>query len=170
MRIGLVAVVPVVVVVVIVVVAIAWRVEAGDGKSVDDRVSSLEQAVSRLEKRVATVEEQLLARPAPSPARVDKRVFQAVEIQIDAFKEAIDLYRLENRTLPASLEELTRPSRRSGEPFLAESRLPVDPWGTSYDYHVTNATKGEYTITSYGDDKQSGTADDIVCSASGGFK
>ena len=76
-----------------------------------------------------------------------------------SFKGAIDLYMIENKSLPKSLDELTQPSPKSGEPYI--EKIPNDPWSEAYDYKVINASKREYEITSAGEDKQFGTADDV---------
>ena len=79
--------------------------------------------------------------------------------QMASFKGAIDLYMIENKSLPKSLDELTQPSTKSGEPYI--EKIPNDPWSEAYDYKVINASKREYEITSAGEDRQFGTADDV---------
>ena len=79
--------------------------------------------------------------------------------QMASFKGAIDLYMIENKSLPKSLDELTQPSPKSGEPYI--TKIPNDPWNEAYDYKVINASKREYEILSAGEDKQFGTADDV---------
>jgi general secretion pathway protein G len=84
---------------------------------------------------------------------------QTVKVQIDNFNKAINLYYLDKRSLPSTLEDLLSPSPNSSEPYMKE--IPNDPWGESYEYMVTNASKREYTIASNGEDKTAGTDDDI---------
>lgn len=80
--------------------------------------------------------------------------------QMKSMGGAIDIYRLENRTLPKSLEELTQPSGKSNEPYLKS--IPSDPWKEQYEYRVVNGKTQEYMITSAGEDKQMGTEDDLT--------
>src|SRR5690606_10123191 len=79
--------------------------------------------------------------------------------QMAGFGGAIDFYMIENKSLPKSLDELTHPGTKSGEPFI--KKIPHHPWGEPYDYKVINAAKREYEITSAGEDKAFGTADDL---------
>lgn len=47
-------------------------------------------------------------------------------------------------------------------PYVAEGKLPNDPWGEKYQYRFPGQrNKGSYDIWSKGPDKQDGTADDI---------
>ena len=73
---------------------------------------------------------------------------------------AIDIYYMENRSLPKSLEELTQPSGKTNEPYLKS--VPQDPWKEQYEYRIVNAKNRDYVITSAGEDKQMGTEDDIT--------
>lgn len=80
--------------------------------------------------------------------------------QMRSMGGAIDLYYLENRSLPKSLDDLTRPSGKSNEPYMKS--IPMDPWKEAYEYKIVNAKTREVQITSAGEDKQMGTDDDIV--------
>lgn len=99
-------------------------------------------------------------------AIVGPRVFRALarsdvsraETQMANFETAINMYYLEHRKLPTSLEALTEVDPKLGEPFM--ERIPLDPWGGAYDYKILSAKK--YQIVSYGEDLQEGTEDDVV--------
>ena len=39
-------------------------------------------------------------------------------------------------------------------------RIPLDPWGSAYDYTILSSEK--FQIISYGEDLQEGTEDDVV--------
>ena len=79
--------------------------------------------------------------------------------QMRSFGGTIELYVVENKSLPKTLDELTQPSGKTNEAFL--KKIPVDPWGEQYDYRIVNAKSREYLITSAGEDKQLGTEDDV---------
>jgi len=95
-----------------------------------------------------------------------KSTRDTVQMQIRNFEKAIQLYYLDKRSLPSSLEDLGSPGS-SGEPYM--SSVPPDPWGEAYDYMVVNASKREYSITSNGEDKTAGTDDDIRWTSTDGF-
>ncbi len=80
--------------------------------------------------------------------------------QMSSIGGAIDLFYLENRSLPKSLDELTQPSGKSNEPFMKS--IPMDPWKEQYEYKIVNQKSREFQITSAGADRQMGTDDDIV--------
>lgn len=78
--------------------------------------------------------------------QVDDASQKAAINQIDAFKTAIVAFKLKQRRLPQSLEEL--------KPFLDPQEIPKDPWGNDYQYSPEGSSK--YTIMSYGADGKSG--------------
>lgn len=79
---------------------------------------------------------------------------------------AINAYKAARRTLPPSLEVLTRPPDPSvapddeTAPWIA--RIPLDPWGKPYAYRITDARRNRYELRSAGEDGCLGTADDVV--------
>ena len=83
---------------------------------------------------------------------------KAAETQMANFAQAIDNYRLSNKKLPASLQELTEAGSRNPHPFIND--IPVDPWGSEYVYRTLDRTT--YEIRSYGEDMQADTEDDIT--------
>ena len=60
---------------------------------------------------------------------------------------------------------ITAPTNRPDQwrgPYLADGRLPLDPWKEQYVYRYPGTkNKGGYDILSKGPDKVEGTADDI---------
>jgi len=80
------------------------------------------------------------------------------ETQMHNMGAAIDLYRIDKRSLPQSLEELTQPDK-NGNPYMKS--LPNDPWGQPYEYKVTDTKTKSFEISSWGEDRQAGTEDDI---------
>ena len=85
---------------------------------------------------------------------------------------AIDAYKARHRTLPPSLEVLTRPPNPSeapapsvaadDEPAPFIERIPLDPWGAPYAYRITDERRNRYELRSAGADGRLGTPDDVV--------
>ena len=80
--------------------------------------------------------------------------------QMKSIDGAIQMYMIENKTLPKSLEELTQPSGKTNEPYI--KKIPLDPWNEAYEYKIVSQKTRDFQITSAGEDKQMGTEDDIV--------
>ena len=80
--------------------------------------------------------------------------------QMHNFGGAIDLYTLEYKNLPKSLDDLTHPSAKTSAPFM--KKIPRDPWNEPYDYKIVNLKSLEYQISTSGGDRQPGTDDDLV--------
>ncbi len=81
----------------------------------------------------------------------------AAKAQMAAFGTAIDQYRMENKKLPASLDDLTQADGKNPNPYI--DRIPMDPWGNAYEYRPQD--RKTYIIKSYGEDGQADTEDDI---------
>jgi len=84
----------------------------------------------------------------------------AAETQMSNIQQAIEMYMLDHKTLPDSLDNLTEPAKNSGEPYMKE--IPNDPWGEKYDYKIVNRNRREFEIRSAGEDKMWSTEDDLV--------
>jgi general secretion pathway protein G len=73
-------------------------------------------------------------------ALVGPKVFTALgkagrgqaETQMHNFKQAIDMYYMEHRKYPTSLEALTEENPKTGDSWM--DSIPKDPWGQAYDY------------------------------------
>lgn len=95
---------------------------------------------------------------------------QATMTQLSSFEDALDMYKIDNRTYPNTEEGLkallkapedeTRARNWEG-PYMDE--LPVDPWGNPYNYEYppTEGSKDIPNISSNGPDGEMGTEDDI---------
>ncbi|WP_448213069.1 type II secretion system major pseudopilin GspG [Colwellia sp. MEBiC06753] len=85
--------------------------------------------------------------------------------QMQMFETAIDTYRLDVGTVPASLEELRSSDDPSWDgPYLPKA-IPMDPWGQPYVYIVPGKDGRPYDMMSYGlDGKEGGTgeSEDII--------
>lgn len=103
--------------------------------------------------------------------KADKRITLT---QIKNMKQALDLYKVDNRTYPTTEEGLnlliSKPAdearaQKWDGPYLSEATVPVDPWGNAYRYEFP-PTKGNAqdapNIWSTGPDGKDQTEDDIV--------
>lgn len=88
---------------------------------------------------------------------------KSATIQIRDFEQALELYKLDVGRFPRSgegLEALVRqPSGAKGwnGPYLKKDELPMDPWGTPYEYRVSGS---RIEIISYGADGRAGGSDE----------
>lgn len=80
------------------------------------------------------------------------------ESQMNSFAQAIELYKMDAKKLPSSLEDLTQTNDRRPEPYMKS--IPKDPWGNPYEYRP-NGNK-DFTLRSNGDDGQPDTGDDVT--------
>lgn len=83
----------------------------------------------------------------------------AAEAQMAAFGDAIDRYRMDNKKLPPSLDDLTQTDSRNPYPYLNAASIPADPWGNPYDYKVLDSKT--YEIQCFGEDGLADTEDDL---------
>jgi general secretion pathway protein G len=66
----------------------------------------------------------------------------AAKAQIKSLKDAVIGYKIKNRKLPDSLDQVA--------PFLDASKVPADPWGNPFLYEKKGSS--EFVIMSYGGD------------------
>jgi len=85
----------------------------------------------------------------------------AARIQLAAFEQALDLYRLDTGRYPTTEEGLgalvTAPpgAARWNGPYLDANSVPTDPWGHAYVYRVPG-TEGDYDLYTLGADNRPG--------------
>jgi general secretion pathway protein G len=97
-------------------------------------------------------------------SQLGKSEVTVAKAQIEAFEKALDNFRLDVGRYPTSEEGLqalltqSSSSSKWNGPYLKKS-VPKDPWGNAYLYK-SPGSKGEFEITSYGKDGQSGGAGD----------
>lgn len=72
----------------------------------------------------------------------------AAQAQIKNFKTAIVAYRLKNKKMPSSLQDLL--------PFMDATEIPKDPWGNDYQFKTDGS---DFEIISYGADGSPGGSD-----------
>ena len=75
--------------------------------------------------------------------------------QIRSFKTALMSYRIAFKSFPSTSEGLQAlVNNAKDRNFLEEETIPKDPWGEDYIYTLEGSR--DFTIVSYGADKQSG--------------
>ncbi len=85
--------------------------------------------------------------------------------QMDAFRKAIEAFRIDNGRYPTTAEGLdalvAAPSgaTRWNGPYL-QGAIPMDPWGTKFQYQAPGPNGRDYEILSYGRDRAPGGAGD----------
>jgi general secretion pathway protein G len=90
---------------------------------------------------------------------------KAAHLQITSFASALDLYRLDNQGIPTSAEGLRalieKPTSATtwNGPYLAQGKVPKDPWGNDYHY-AAPGQHGEYDLFSLGADNKEGGEDE----------
>ena len=89
-----------------------------------------------------------------------RRVKAKVQIQI--FKGALDLFKLDTGRYPTTAEGLetlvANPGIRGWRDggYLEETKVPLDPWATPYVYLAPGAQSKNYDLESYGKDGEDG--------------
>ena len=115
---------------------------------------------------VAMVRPRLLSTQEKADAKI-------TQTQIEGLEQALDFYKVDNRTFPSTEEGLqallSKPqdenrSRNWAGPYLEENAVPVDPWGNAYRYEYPGTRGGseDPNIWSIGPDGKDKTQDDIV--------
>lgn len=94
--------------------------------------------------------------------QVDKSKLTTAKVQINMLETALSTYYTESGLLPASsegLEVLVTNINNDPEwagPYLSEKVMPLDPWGTPYQYTPPTQAGEVGTVFSLGADKQPG--------------
>jgi general secretion pathway protein G len=99
-------------------------------------------------------------------AQVSRSEVTTARAQMDAFRKALEAFRIDNGRYPSTAEGLaalvTAPAgaARWHGPYLQDA-VPLDPWGTAYQYEAPGPAGKDYQIISLGRDKApGGTGDD----------
>lgn len=90
-------------------------------------------------------------------SKVGKSKPKIAQAQIQAFCNALDIFKLDMGHYPKDLEELVKKvdDPKWEGPYLPKE-IPRDPWGHPYEYKCPGEEGRDYDITSYGADKTSG--------------
>jgi general secretion pathway protein G len=99
-------------------------------------------------------------------AQVGKSQVKAVKAQVDGLDKALEQYRIDVGHLPTNEQGLAAlQAQPAGEqnwagPYL-KKEVPLDPWGSAYNYVVPGTHNNDYDLWSWGKDgKQGGTGED----------
>ena len=90
---------------------------------------------------------------------------RTAHIQIESFRNAIDLYFLDVGRYPTTSEGLAALTARPasvgtwGGPYLKNPALPQDPWKNPYSYRSPGDHGHQYEIVSFGSDGHEGGTD-----------
>lgn len=85
--------------------------------------------------------------------------------QIDSFVKALEAYRLDMGRFPDTDPGLNALNLAPGNdprwrgPYLKKG-IPVDPWGTPYQYHSPGSNGRDYDVISFGRDRAPGGSGD----------
>ncbi len=103
----------------------------------------------------------------PAEARIT-----AARLQIKTFKQALQIYRMEQGTYPTQAQGLEALCKRPARPpipenypaegYLDSRKLPLDPWNRPYIYIVPGSDNTPYEIISYGADGEPGGIDEAA--------
>lgn len=83
---------------------------------------------------------------------------KTAKLQIESFNSALDLFYMDVGRYPTDSEGLTVLVTRPADaevwngPYVKGGRVPKDPWGHPYQYHVVADHTPPYEITSMGPD------------------
>ena len=94
-------------------------------------------------------------------AQVGKSEVKAARAQIDALDKALEQYRIDVGHLPTSAQGLAALNAQpQGEqnwagPYL-KKELPLDPWGTPYNYVEPGTHNNDFDLFSFGKDGREG--------------
>lgn len=99
-------------------------------------------------------------------SQISRSEVTTARAQMDSFRKALDAFRIDNGRFPTTGEGLealvTAPAgaTRWNGPYL-QSAIPVDPWGTPYQYQSPGPSGRDYQVLSLGRDRApGGTGDD----------
>jgi general secretion pathway protein G len=99
-------------------------------------------------------------------SQISKSEVTTARAQIDAFDKALQAYRIDTGRYPGTSDGLqalvTQPPNepRWRGPYLKDA-IPLDPWGSPYQYAYPSNRGKDYDLVSYGHDRApGGTGDD----------
>jgi general secretion pathway protein G len=99
-------------------------------------------------------------------SQISRSEVTTARAQMDAFRKALDAFRIDNGRFPTTNEGLealvTAPAgaTRWNGPYL-QGAIPVDPWGTPYQFQSPGPNGRDYQVLSLGRDRApGGTGDD----------
>jgi len=87
---------------------------------------------------------------------------KTAKLQIESFSSALDLFYIDAGRYPTDSEGLDALAERPtgvdmwNGPYVKGGRIPADPWGHAYQYHLASDRVPPYEILSLGPDGRSG--------------
>lgn len=98
--------------------------------------------------------------------QINRSEATSVKAQIDAFDKALQAYRIDTGRYPSTPEGLkalvAAPSgdaKRWRGPYL-KGDVPLDPWGSAYEYRTPGASGKDFDVVSLGRDRSPGGSGD----------
>jgi general secretion pathway protein G len=97
--------------------------------------------------------------------QINRSEITAARAQIDSFDKALQAYRIDTGRFPASGQGLKALVSQPGDeprwrgPYL-NGEVPLDPWGSEYQYRVPGQGGKPYQLLSYGKDRSAGGSGD----------
>lgn len=97
--------------------------------------------------------------------QVSKSELTAARAQLDAFDKALQGFRIDTGHYPSTSQGLQslviQPAdeARWRGPYL-QGDIPLDPWGSPYQYRIPGTSGKDYDLSSYGRDRVAGGAGD----------
>ncbi|MDP8222166.1 MAG: type II secretion system major pseudopilin GspG [Candidatus Lernaella stagnicola] len=88
--------------------------------------------------------------------RLEESRIEATQIQLATFRDALDMFKIDNGTYPDSGIGLEAVAAGG---YLRDNRMPPDPWNHPYLY--VSEDGWTYTVWSTGPDGRPGTDDDV---------
>jgi general secretion pathway protein G len=99
---------------------------------------------------------------------LDRQYARAVHSQLSLLETAVNAYMDDVGSLPPDLDALLvcppdvlQPDLWLGA-YLQKPWLPLDPWGSPYQYEVLDGSDPQFRLWSMGPDRLNRTADDIA--------
>jgi general secretion pathway protein G len=100
--------------------------------------------------------------------QLGKSQINAATAQISLLKTALQMFEVDNGRFPTTEEGLAALATNPGNlpkwnpgGYLADNKVPVDPWQHPYIYRAPGTNGNEFDLFCSGPDGQEGTADDI---------
>lgn len=87
---------------------------------------------------------------------------KTAKLQIESFSSALDLFYIDVGRYPTDSEGLAALVERPSDieiwngPYVKGGRIPMDPWGHAYQYHIVSDHTPPYEIVSLGADGRGG--------------
>jgi general secretion pathway protein G len=98
-------------------------------------------------------------------SQISRSEVTTARAQLDAFRKAVEAFRIDNGRYPTTAEGLDvlvvapADAPRWHGPYL-QNAIPLDPWGTRYEYRAPGSNGHDYDLTSLGRDRAPGGAGD----------